>query len=85
MNRIETIRREMLTQLYGYRPANRDSERMAAMARREGELVDALAAEFDREGEYLQGLGYAQQRPDPVARAHKRWAITSAGIAHMEE
>ena len=44
MSRTETIRIEILTQLYGYRPAARDAERMALMARREGELPDATAA-----------------------------------------
>ena len=87
MNRNETIRQEILTQLYGYRPSARDAERMAKLARREGELSDATTAEFEREAAYLAGLkpeGLILLEPDPLAPGHKRWAITSAGIAHLE-
>ena len=87
MSRHETIRQEILTQLYGYRPAARDAERMAKLARQEGELPDATPTEFEREAAYLAGTrngGLIALEPDLLAPGHKRWAITSEGIAHLE-
>jgi len=81
----ERIRHEILLQCYGYRPAARDAERMARAARHEGEIPDAVAAEFARECAYLQGKGLIALEPDELARGHKRWAITSAGIDTLEE
>ena len=84
MSRTETIRIEILTQLYGYRPSARDAERLAGTARREGELPDATAAEFEREAAYLVGKKLIECEPEAVAQAHKRWTITAAGIDHLE-
>lgn len=84
MSRVETIRHEILTQVYGYRPAARDATRMVTTARRDGELPDAGEAEFERECAYLSGKGLIEVEPDPVAAAHKRWRITAAGIEFME-
>jgi len=84
MSRHETIRNEILTQLYGYRPSARDAERMAKFAHREGEVRDATAAEFERECGYLAGKGLIACEPEAIAQAHKRWAITAAGIDHLE-
>ena len=84
MSRTETIRFEILTQLYGYRPAARDAERMAAMARREGELTDATASEFSREAVYLAGKGLIEVEPEEISQGHKRWKISAAGVDHME-
>lgn len=84
MSRTETIRQEILTQLYGYRPAARDAERMAQTARREGELPDATPAEFSREAAYLLGKNLVEADPEVIAAGHVRWRITAAGIDHME-
>ncbi len=84
MSRTETIRQEILTQLYGYRPSARDAERMNKLARQEGEISDATAADFEREAAYLVGKGLIACEPEAVAQAHKRWAITASGIDHLE-
>lgn len=85
MERNETVRQEILTQCYGFRPSARDAERMARLARLEGELTDATAGEFEREAAYLVGRGLLETRPSSIARGHKRYAITSAGVDHLEE
>ncbi len=84
MNRIEQIRTEILTQCYGYRPQSRDAERMSAMARREGEMVDANAAEFEREAAYLVGKGLLEVDLVDYAQSHRRYRITSEGIDFLE-
>ena len=85
MSRTETIRMEILTQLYGFRPAARDADRMAAMAKREGELPDATPGEFVRECGYLVGKKLIEADPEELAQNHQRWKITSAGIDHLEK
>lgn len=84
MNRNETIRHEILLQLYGHRPGARDAERLAATARREGELPDATPAEFTREAAYLVGRNLIAIQPEDIAQAHKRWSITAAGVDYLE-
>jgi hypothetical protein len=84
MHRNEIVRESILIQCYGVRPGPRDAEHMARTARREGELVDALPDEFAREADYLVGRGFLEERPDALSKAHKRWAITAAGIDHLE-
>ncbi len=84
MNRNETVRESILIQCYGVRPGTRDAEHMARFARREGELVDAVPAEFAREADYLVGRGFLEERPDDLNKAHKRWAITAAGVDFLE-
>lgn len=84
MSRIEQIRNEILTQLYGYRPNARDAQRMVSLAKRDGELADGVPAEFEREAAYLSGLGLIAETEDPVSPGHKRWTITAAGIQHLE-
>jgi len=85
MNRSELIRNEILLQTHGFRPNPRDAERMAQFARREGELPDANATEFEIECAYLEGKGMIECVRDPMARGHKRWKITSDGIDYLEE
>lgn len=84
MNRAEQIRNEILTQCYGYRPQSRDAERMAQMARREGELTDATPGEFEREAAYLADKKFLELDQVEHAQGHKRWRITAAGIDYME-
>lgn len=82
--RIETIRETILIQCYSVRPGTRDAEHMARYARREGELVDAIPSEFDREAAYLVGRGFLEERPDELNKGHKRWAIAAAGVDYLE-
>jgi hypothetical protein len=83
MDRRELIRKEILTQCYGFRPAARDAERMARSARAEGE-IDATAAEFSLEADYLEMKGFIVGVRDAIAQAHKRYKITAAGIDYAE-
>jgi len=83
--RSELVRTEILHQCYGFRPGARDAERMARFARKEGELTDALPAEFEIEADYLADKGLIELVRDDIARSHKRWKITSEGIDYMEE
>ena len=85
IRRREQVRNEILLQCYGYRPGARDAERMATTCRREGELTDAQAGEFDREAAYLEDKGLVELARDGTARDHKRWTITAAGIDYLEE
>jgi len=84
VDRRELIRNEILFQCYGYRPQPRDADRMAKAARMEGEIPDATASDFAVECEYLAGKDLVVQERDPLAQGHVRWAITSAGIDHVE-
>lgn len=83
-SRAEAIRREIMDQCYAHRPMARDAERMALLCRREGEMSDASAAEFEREAAYLQGRGLIEAIAEDLAKSHKRWTITAAGIDHVE-
>lgn len=83
-SRPETIRDEIMLQSYGFRPAARDSERMATYARTEGELRDGMPEEFERECIYLVGKGLVEPEPNPLAQGHVRYKITAAGVDFME-
>lgn len=82
--RAETIRREILDQCYAHRPLLRDAERMAKLARAEGEVDNATAGEFEREAAYLEGRGFIETIPEDLSKDHKRFRITAKGIDHVE-
>jgi hypothetical protein len=83
-SRPEQVRLEVLTQCYGYRPGSRDAEHMASLARRDGEIADAVPAEFETEAAYLAGKGLVEILQEELAKGHKRYKITSAGIDYLE-
>lgn len=82
--RIENIRYEILHQCYGYRPHARDCDAMVKLAKRDGTIPQPTEHEFETECAYLVGKGMLTEERDPMAQARKRFAITSAGIDHLE-
>lgn len=84
MDTKQTIRHEILFQLYGGRPGHRTPDRIARMARNEGEIPNCTPASVSIECEYLVGKGLISMEPDPIAQSIRRYAITSAGIDYLE-
>jgi len=83
-DRRSRIRTEILTQLYGYRPGVRPAERIARLARMDGEFDSLSEREIKAEAEYLIGRGLVEAVPNPLARFETAYRITSAGIDYAE-
>lgn len=84
---LETIRTEILDQLYTNRPDARNAERMHKVARNAdaGTFRDFTAKDFATEAEYLTEKGLLKKIRNEVAKAEVSYALTAAGIDHVEQ
>jgi len=84
MHRKESIRLEILTQCYGYRPHSRSAEMIVSLARREGEVKDLIANEVEVESDYCVGKQWLEVESFELSQGVKRWKITAAGVDFLE-
>ena len=85
INRTESIRLEILTQCYGYRPNSRTAAAIVSLARREGDVRDVIEREVETEIAYLVGKTWLEEEPFELSQGVKRWKITAAGIDYLEK
>jgi hypothetical protein len=82
MRTEESIRQEIILQLYASRPLALTAERMSRNARREGDNYST--EEIAREADFVEGEKLAEKVAVPGSTT-EAWKLTAAGVRHYEQ